>query len=193
VNCPCVSSELCQISVSHPLTRVLCRLTREHFEGLSFTHSRKHLGCAGNVCLRFFGNNRLPMSLQWIRVCPLPRKGHFQIESTNPAFRHSETMVQDVVIEPLSSNGRPLIQIFRFLGSTPHYVTFSQVNKRGLLSALLLLVFPEPLSRPISERAHFICLANSLTLKIKAICSSETSVKVLSDYKASHPVMFNVK
>jgi hypothetical protein len=38
------------------------------------------------------------MSLQWKRLYPLPRKGRFQIESTNPAFRHSKTMVEDVVI-----------------------------------------------------------------------------------------------
>jgi hypothetical protein len=39
----------------------------------------------------------LPMSLQWKRLCPLPRKLLFQVEFTDPAFRHSETMLQDVV------------------------------------------------------------------------------------------------
>jgi hypothetical protein len=38
------------------------------------------------------------MSLQWKCLCPLPRKGCLQIEFTNPAFRHSETVVEDVVI-----------------------------------------------------------------------------------------------
>jgi hypothetical protein len=47
---------------------------------------------------------------------------------------------------------------------------------RGLLCALLLLVLSGPPSMPISERApHFISLANSLTLKIEAVCLSETS------------------
>jgi hypothetical protein len=32
-------------------------------------------------------------------------KDVFKFESTNPIFRHSETVVQDVVTEPLSSNG----------------------------------------------------------------------------------------
>jgi hypothetical protein len=55
----------------------------------------------------FLGNNSLSMSLQWKRLCPLPRKGRFQIDPTNSAFRHSETMVQDIVTQPLSSNERP--------------------------------------------------------------------------------------
>jgi hypothetical protein len=103
------SSELSVlISISHPLKRILCRLGREHhLERLSLS-LHENIRYAGKVCIRFFGNNCLPMSLQCKRLCPLPRKGRFQIESINPAFRHSETTVQDVATEPLSNNGRPI-------------------------------------------------------------------------------------
>jgi hypothetical protein len=47
----------------------------------------------------------------------------------------------------------------------------------GLLSALLLLVFSGFLSRAISELApQFVRLANSLTLKMEVVCSSETAL-----------------
>jgi hypothetical protein len=58
------------------------------------------------------------MSLQWKRLCPLPRNWRFQIESTNLTFRYSEIMVQDVVTVPLSSNRR--LFWFRYSGFKRH-------------------------------------------------------------------------
>jgi hypothetical protein len=59
-------------SVSHLLKRMLCQLKREHLlEGLSLS-VHENPSVRTSVCC--YGNNCLPMSLQWEHLCPLPRK-----------------------------------------------------------------------------------------------------------------------
>jgi hypothetical protein len=77
--------------------RRLLRLAGSFADWLETFSVQGNLRCVGKVCIRFFGNNILLLSLQWKRLCPLPRKLRFQFKSTDPDFRHSETMAQDLV------------------------------------------------------------------------------------------------
>jgi hypothetical protein len=92
--------------VSHPLKKFFADwLESTILKGCVSVH--ENLRWVGNVHIGLFGNNSLPMSLQWERLCPLPRKWRFHIESSDPAFRHSETVVHVVITYALSRNGRP--------------------------------------------------------------------------------------
>jgi hypothetical protein len=113
-------------SVSHLLKRILCGPEREHLlEGFSLSVHENTSVCATSICC--YGNNCLPMSLQWERLCPLPL---YALLCERVYNCHLDNDTENLVTEPLSSNGRPLR--FRYnpvFSGMPQYTHFAFRSK----------------------------------------------------------------
>jgi hypothetical protein len=99
--CNCNSELTVLISVNDPLKRVLCRLSREHLsEGFS-------LSVHENISIEQETSVSVSLGIT-VCLCRYNGNASVKIRYINPAFRHYRTMLQDVVTETLSGNGRPL-------------------------------------------------------------------------------------